>query len=332
MKIRKIVSVYSQTIAQYKVIGYVYGTPNTMNVAKLTHANYAFGYIVNGKVSISNSLDLSRFVSFKSNNPNLKVILSVGGWGADGFSDAAYSKASRNIFANSCLDAINTYKLDGIDIDWEYPVSGACDLIKCRPQDKQNLTLLLQEIRNKIGISKILSIATGVDQFYINNTEMIKISRICNYINLMTYNFGYDTHNANLYPTSSVYGSGFSCDESVNIFLKAGVPSSKLNLGIPFFGYYGDKYLSYGTLINNYINMNGWTRYWDNEAKAAYLKNNSSFITYEDEESINYKTDYIKSKELGGAMFWEYNQDYNNLLLNKLWTDLNGETTNTTAY
>jgi len=328
MKIRKIVPMYSQTDITYNVIAYVYGTPSTMNVAELTHANYAFGYIVNGEVSVSNGQDLSKLVSFKSSNSNLKVILSVGGWGADGFSDAAYSESSRNTFADSCLDVISTYELDGIDLDWEYPVSGACDLIKCRAQDKQNFTFLLETIRNKIGRNKILSIAAGADQFYVNNTEMSKIANICDYINLMTYNFGYNTHNANLYPTSSGYGSGLSCYESVNIFIMSGVPAAKINLGIPFFGYYGDKYLSYGTLVNYYINKNGWTRYWDNQAKAAYLKNDNLFISYEDEQSISNKTDYIKSKELGGAMFWEYNQDYKGILLNKLWTGLNGEIIN----
>ena len=328
MKNRKIVPMHFQTAIIYRVIGYVYGTPSTMDVTKLTHANYAFGYIVDGKVFVSNGQDLSKLVSFKSYNSNLKVILSVGGWGTDGFSDSAYSKSSRNTFANSCLDVISTYKLDGIDIDWEYPVSGACGLIKCRAQDKKNFTLLLQAIRNKIGSSKILSIAAGADQFYVNNTEMSKIANICDYINLMTYDFGHDTHDANLYLTSSGYGSGLSCDESVSIFINAGVPASKINLGIPFFGYYGNQSLSYGTLVNNYINKNGWIRYWDIQAKATYLKNDSSFITYEDEQSISNKTDYIKSKELGGAMFWEYNQDYNGILLNKLWTGLNGEIIN----
>lgn len=322
MKIKKRISKYSSPSKLYNVVGYVYGTPNVNDVTQLTHVNYAFGNIVNGMVSVSNKRDLYKLTSFKSDNPNLNVILSVGGWGADGFSDAAYSNLSRNIFANSCLDIINTYNLDGIDIDWEYPVSGACDLIKCRPEDKYNFTLLLEEIHNQIGNSKILSIAAGADKFYVDNTEMNIISEICNYINLMTYNFGYDVHDANLYPTTS-YTSGFSCSQSVNLFLKAGVPPKKLNLGIPFFGYYHNEYLSYEVLVTEYINKNGWTRYWDDQAKAAYLKNDNSFITYEDPESISYKTDYIKSKGLGGAMFWEYNKDYNGILLNELWTDLN---------
>lgn len=326
MKITKISPIYFEAAVRYNVIGYVYGTPLTMNVKELTHVNYAFGNIVNGKVSISNNTDLTRLISFKINNPNLKVILSIGGWGAEGFSDAAYSEVSRSIFSDSCLDIINAYNLDGIDLDWEYPVSGACNLIKCRPEDKQNFTLLLHAIRNKIGTFKILSIAAGAQQFYVNNTEMNKVAAICDYINLMTYSFGHYIYDANLYPTPYPYGSSFSCDESVNIFIKAGVSPHKINLGIPFFGYYGDEYLSYKTIVNNYINKNGWTRYWDDLAKASYLKNNSSFITYEDEASICYKADYIKLRELGGAMFWEYNLDYNDLLLNRIWTCLNDPT------
>ncbi|AGX44706.1 glycoside hydrolase family 18 protein [Clostridium saccharobutylicum] len=309
--------------AKYRVIAYVYGTPSTMNVSELTHANYAFGHIVNNKVFISNGDEVLRLVSFKAYNPDLKVIISIGGWGADGFSDVAYSVESREAFANSCLNILNIYGVDGIDIDWEYPVSGACGLIKCRPEDKYNFTFLLQSIRDKIGNNKILSVAAGADKFYINNVEINKIVDICNYINLMTYDFGQGTHNSNLYHTSSGYDPGISCDESVNMYLNAGVPANKINLGIPFFGYYNNHSLSYFTLVNEYINKNGWTRYWDDEAKASYLKNNSSFITYEDEESIKYKADYIKSKGLGGAMFWEYNQDYMDMLLNSLWTDLN---------
>ncbi|WP_297430342.1 glycoside hydrolase family 18 protein [Clostridium sp.] len=309
-------------ISPYNIIGYVYGTPSSINAHKLTHVNYAFANIEKGKIFVSNSKDLLKLVYIKSCNPNLKVILSIGGWGANGFSDAAYSISSRKIFTDSCLEAINKYKLDGIDLDWEYPVSGACDLIKCRPQDKKNFTLLVQSIRSGIGCDQILSIAAGADEFYINNTEISKIADICNYINLMTYDFAYRTHNANLYPTNYNLGSSISCDESVTAFIKAGVPAYKINLGIPFFGLRDHQYLSYKTLIKSYINKHGWTRYWDNQAKAAYLKKNDSFITYEDEESIDFKVKYIKSRGLGGAMFWEYNQDYKGILLNKLWIGL----------
>lgn len=307
----------------YKVIGYVYGTPSNIDAAKLTHINYAFASIVNGQLSVANPNDLTTLVGLKSQNPDLKVILSIGGWGAEGFSDAALTDASRTTFANSCLQFINTYRLDGVDLDWEYPVNGGWGIIKCRPEDKQNFTALLQKIRNTIGSSKLLTIASGASQEYANNTELSKIAAICDYINIMTYDFGAYTHNANLYNTST-YSSGISCDSAVTIHLQNGVPASKINMGVPFYGRYGGAWPTYADLKANYINKGGWVRNWDNSAKACYLTRNGEFITYDDVETLGYKTDYIKQKSLGGVMFWQYNQDSNGELLGKLWSDLNG--------
>ncbi len=314
----------------YKVIGYVYGTPSGIDATKLTHINYAFASIVNGQLSVANPSDLTTLVGLKSQNSSLKVILSIGGWGAEGFSDAALTDASRTTFANSCLQFINTYKLDGVDLDWEYPVNGGWGTIKCRPEDKQNYTLLLQKIRNTIGTGKILTIASGAGQEFVNNTELSQIASICDYINIMTYDFGAATHNANLYNTST-YSPGISCDSAVTSHIQSGVPASKINMGVPFYGRYGSAWPTYAQLKSSYINMNGWVRNWDNAAKACYLTRNGEFITYDDVETLGYKTAYIKQKGLGGVMFWQYNQDSNGELLNKLWTDLNGSPVQTVA-
>ncbi len=314
----------------YKVIGYVYGTPANIDAAKLTHINYAFASIVNGQLSVANPNDLTALVGLKSKNSNLKIILSIGGWGAEGFSDAALTDASRTTFANSCLQFINTYKLDGVDLDWEYPVNGGWGMIKCRPEDKQNFTLLLKKIRDTIGTGKILTIASGASQEYANNTELSQIASICDYINIMTYDFGAATHNANLYNTST-HSSGICCDTAVSIHIQNGVPASKINMGVPFYGRYGSAWPTYAQLKSSYINMDGWVRNWDNEAKACYLTKNGEFITYDDVETLGYKTAYIKQKGLGGVMFWQYNQDSNGELLNKLWTDLNDNSVQTVA-
>ncbi|MGE5415653.1 MAG: glycosyl hydrolase family 18 protein [Acidobacteriota bacterium] len=309
--------------SKYKCIGYIYGSPGNVEANKLTHVNYAFASIVNGQVSVATPGDLSKLVALKSVNPNLKVVLSIGGWGAEGFSDAALTDASRTTFANSCLKAINDNKIDGVDLDWEYPVNGGWGMIKGRPEDKQNFTLLLQKIREKIGSGKILSIASGAGQEYHDNTELDKIAQICDYINIMTYDFGASRHNANLYE-SSQYGYGLSCDIAVRNHISHGVPAAKINLGIPFYGRKGGEWPAYSDLVANYINKNGWVRSWDAQAKAAYLTKQGEFITYEDEQSIGDKVDYVKSKGLGGGMFWQYAHDPSGTLLTKLWTGLNG--------
>ncbi len=319
------ISFSSVSAAAYRVIGYVYGSPYGIQASKLTHINYAFASIQNGQVYVANTGDLAALVALKSQNPDLKVILSVGGWGAEGFSDAALTDSSRTSFANSCLAVINANRLDGIDLDWEYPVNGGWGMIKCRPEDKQNFTLLLQKIRNTIGSGKLLTIATGASQEYANNTELSQIAGICDFINIMTYDFGAYRHNANLYESSLFSSTGISGDLAVRIHRNNGVPASKINLGIPFYGRYGSQWPTYAELVASYINKNGWTRYWDATARTSYLQNSSGgFITYDDPETIGYKTSYIKANALGGAMFWQYAQDNNGELLNAVWNGLNG--------
>ena len=132
---------------------------------------------------------LNQLLNLKTEKPDLKVIAAIGGWGADGFSDAALTPASRYNFARQVNKLINQYKLDGIDIDWEYPGVSASG-IKSRPEDKENFTLLLTAIRDVIGDDKWLSVAGTGDKAYINNSvEIDKIAPIINYFNLMSYDF-----------------------------------------------------------------------------------------------------------------------------------------------
>lgn len=89
----------------------------------LTQINYAFAGIEDGRVTVTDSdrTKLRALVDLKGP----EILLSVGGWdGSAGFSDAAASTASRERFAQSCLDLILELGLNGVDIDWEYPVSG----------------------------------------------------------------------------------------------------------------------------------------------------------------------------------------------------------------
>lgn len=81
---------------------------------------------------------LNQLLALKGEKPSLKVIVAIGGWGAEGFSDAALTPTSRYNFARQVNQMINEYALDGIDIDWEYPGSSASG-ITSRPQDRETL-------------------------------------------------------------------------------------------------------------------------------------------------------------------------------------------------
>ena len=311
--------------------------------------------------------NINQLNKLKQINPNLKTIISVGGWTwSNRFSDVAATAATREVFANSAVDFLRKYNFDGVDLDWEYPVSGGLDGNSKRPEDKQNYTLLLSKIREKLdaagavdGKKYLLTIASGASTTYAANTELANIASIVDWINIMTYDFNgawqkVSAHNAplNYDPAASVAGvpdaNTFNVAAGAQGHLNAGVPAAKLVLGVPFYGRGWDgcaqasngQYQictggsSVGTweagsfdfydLETNYINKNGYTRYWNDTAKVPYLYNatNKRFISYDDAESIGYKTAYIKSKGLGGAMFWELSGDRNKTLQNKLKADL----------
>jgi chitinase len=173
------------------------------------------------------------------------------------------------------------------------------------------------------------------------NVEWTNIAAILDIINLMSYDFygAFDSrcnHNSPLYATGGTGASaGFSLDEAVTTLMQTyGVPANKIAAGVAFYGrsqlcsstptLHG---VSNGTADTNnfgtddgspqYYNVlpkigNGFTRYWDNVAKVPYAINttNNSFVSYDDEESIGLKAQYINQKNLRGAIIWEITGDY----------------------
>jgi len=309
------------------------GTPPAMDPAELTHINFAFGKIEGGKVVLPNpgvAANLAHLRSLKTRNPRLKVLLSVGGWEAEGFSDAALSVASRDVFAESIVKLLREHSLDGIDIDWEYPgqsVSG----IKSRPQDKQNFTALLKTLRTHLGSRYLLTIASA-DREYFDFTEMDKLHVYLDFINVMTYDFfnaltPTTGHHAGLYASPYAAATDRNADASIKQHLAAGIPSDKLVLGVAFYGrgFAGVKpehdgvnqpyerfeaAHPYAELVEKFIGRNGFVREWDERAQAPFLWNaqTRAFITYDDPQSIAIKAGYVRKHGLGGMMFWELSQ------------------------
>lgn len=339
----------------YKIVGYVAGWSGmpiqNVDASKLTHINYAFADIDKGKIVLrlkTDSLNLVQLVAMKAQNPDLKVIISIGGWAwSNWFSDAALTPESREGFGKSATELMQKFKLDGIDLDWEYPGQIGEDN-GFRPEDKQNFTLLLGEIRRQLDeletTSKthyLLTIATGGDQQYIDHTELGEAQKHLDFINVMTYDFysGLDSvtgHHANLYDSKQAPSLSKSAMASVERHLKAGVPANKIVLGIPFYGrmwtgvnaqnnglYQKAKsvgaIVDYNIIADKYLNK-GFERFWDESAKAPYLwdRDSTRFISYEDTTSLGIKLRFVEEKGLGGAMFWEYSLDKNNELLNTI--------------
>ncbi len=353
---------------KHMVVAYVAGYRDfdfaTIDVLGITHINYAFGNIRDGEAVFDTTkidgktltlLDIEKLLSLKSKNPDLKVLVSIGGWSwSKGFSDAALNETSRLKFALSCAKFVKDYNLDGIDLDWEYPNQVGAGNTH-RPEDVQNFTLMLKGVREQLdfmakeegkGKHYLLAIATGADKAYVNNVEMGEIHKYLDFLNIMTYDFynGHHDitgHHANYMASANPELDMNSAVNAIDMHVNAGFPVEKINLGIPFYGRIwkgvkaeGDDVLfkkaeTVGMGID-YVNFhqnvdaNGYTRYWDESAKAPYLWNpeEKTFISYEDEESIALKVEYMKQRGLAGVMFWEYSADHDSRLLNALVKDL----------
>ena len=347
----------AELIAQTQkvVIGYVGGYRGLVNTdliaaKKLTHINYAFVDIKDNRAWLhreaTDTINFRHLNLLKKQNPALKILISIGGWTWSGkFSDAVLSDTSRQAFAASAIDIVRKFDMDGVDIDWEYPGMPGYDGNVYRPEDKQNYTLMFKELRRQLdslnhqtGKKYLLTTAAGASSGFLDHTEMGNAQQYLDYINLMTYDFSggkIATHHTGLY-ASKAYEVQKNADNSVTAFMAAGVPANKLVMGIAFYGHVstlmagakglGDtvttrlRGIGYTSIKDSLVNQPGYKVHRDRHAKAPWLYNASTreFVSYDDEWSVKKKCEYVKTKKLGGAMFWEYNDDLKGYLLDEI--------------
>ena len=291
----------------YIVVAYVTSWSRVMpDPAVMTHINYAFGHVNDtfDGVRISKPDRLRQIVALKSENPDLKVMLSVGGWESGRFSEMAADSLLRLSFANDCLKAVEEFGLDGIDIDWEYPTSSAAG-ISSSPDDRENFNLLMRDLRSVLGEDRLLTIASSAYAEYIDFRSCIDY---LDFVNVMTYDMANaPLHHAPLYGSENTKGT---CEGAVKAHIDAGVPASKLVLGVPFYGRGGTtmpRFVDYKE-IKDYPEM---VEIWDDEAKAPYLADGEGALVlgFDNPKSLKIKCDYIKKNGLLGAMYWDYNGD-----------------------
>lgn len=364
--------------------------PQDIDVSQITHINYAFAdlcwkkfgtgaaacqneniplqkdYVHDGEMIIGDSeVDVDNFKTFaqiRENSPHLKIMISVGGWSwSKNFSNMAATEETRHVFANSVVKFLREYQLDGVDIDWEYPVEGGESYNARRPEDKQNFTLMMQTVRDALdaagsedGKYYLLSIASGQGDNFVVNADFENSVQYLDYVNIMTYDYSGSWeklahHNAPLFydknhpsrnaPRNNVQGGALG-------HLNGGVPNHKLVLGIPYYGKgwqdcppngqyqtcsggttdgsWEAGVFDFSDLEDNYINKDGYQRYWNEASKVAYLYNgeNKTFITYNDEETMLYSASLVKSFDIAGVMSWDNSGDRNKTLTTALVNNL----------
>jgi GH18 family chitinase len=224
-----------------------------IDASKYTHLHFGFGTLTpapNFQVEVGDPLATYQFQEFtRIKGP--KRILSFGGW-AFSNDDATYrifreavTPAYRVKAAKSIADFIIKHKLDGVDIDWEYP--GAPDLPNLSDpgteQDGPNYLAFLAVLKNLLP-GKTVAIAAPASYWYLKQFPIEKISKVVDYIVYMTYDLHgqWDAHNE----YSQEYCESGNClrsqvnltetRQSLAMITKAGVPGNKIVVGIASYG------------------------------------------------------------------------------------------------
>ena len=306
--------------------------------AKIDVINLCFAEITAGKINVNTVKRINEIMVARS--AGIRVVLSIGGWGTDGFSDAVLTSASRKVFIDSIIDAIEQYEFDGIDLDWEYPARGVAG-IKYRPEDKTNFTLFCQELREAFDaynpeLLLTAAVPGGLPHLY----EVNKLNGCLNYLHLMSYDLskqGVTSHHTALHPSTNTYSSA---SQAVEAYAKAGFDKSRMTIGCAFYGFKSTVVdpsatangmnvaytspkgnISYTYIVNNILSTGTFIEYYDEQAMAYWLYDGTTFISYENIKSINSKCDYAKKAGIAGVMFWDYNNDETGTLLNTIYNN-----------
>lgn len=280
----------------------------------------------------------------------VKVMVSIGGWTlSDNFPAVADDPARRAHFAHECVRLIKDYQFDGIDIDWEYPCyeehSGRPEVDK---KNFTLLMRAIRDSIDALGKTMdrhfLLTAAFGANKSQMDCIEYREVAEFMDYLNMMTYDFNgswtsISNHNSPLYSPAEgrdnpeIYEG--SLDNALKLLTEQGVKPSKINMGVAFYGrtlkgFNGEdpalfaahegridteRYpLHEGMPLYYRIvdEIDAYERGWDEVAKVPYLTNkkDSSFVTYDDEESIRLKAEYVMDKKCAGVIIWDATGDY----------------------
>ena len=312
---------------------------------------FAFARVVDGEVTLNSAARerLAQRVALKAAHPALNVMVSVGGWEAGGFSEAAATATGRQRFADSAAALLAETHADGLDVDWEYPGHHESG-IASSPQDREHFTALLKTLRatlDRAGHGKhyLITIAAA-DGPFVDGIDIAAVAPSLDWFNLMTYDIcnamtPTTCNHTGLHASALAPADARTLARAVRQFLAAGVPRAKLVPGVAFYGRefadvaaaqhglfqrYGhfQGMIAWPQLKADFIDRHGYVRYWDAQAEAPYLWNAQTrrFVSYDDPQSIAAKAAYVKAQHLGGLMYWEQDNDPDGELLKAVWQGL----------
>ena len=202
----------------FRVVAYATAAivPGVISYDQITHINYAF-LLPNEDgtfIALLNTWKIGELVRL-AHQKDVKVLISVGGWGLDKqFEALASAPATRTAFVRNLVRIVQENQFDGADIDWEYPDPGP---------SSQNFLALMQELRAALPEDKLLTaavVALGEHGPGIPSEAFA----LLDFANIMAYDNAGAEHSSLDYARSAL-----------DYWLERGLPPEKATLGVPFY-------------------------------------------------------------------------------------------------
>lgn len=256
-----------------------------------------------------------------------RAILMIGGAGEYAGWVGAASAANRAIFVSNLLATMDDLGFDGLDLDWE-PLESS---------DQTNFRALAQALRTARP-NILLTVPLGwINNNFAGNPDPFyaSLAPLFDQINIMSYDMAGGWDGWQSWHSSALSGAGgstpTSIETSVDYYRRAGVPRSRLGIGIPFYGtcwqgvsaprqnggtvIASDNALSYHNIMQSYFSANRYQ--WDAVANVPWLGSTTrfgpaqcNFLSYDDEASIAAKGAYTRRQGLGGTIIWTISQGH----------------------
>ncbi|KAL3824610.1 hypothetical protein ACJIZ3_020639 [Penstemon smallii] len=333
-------------------------TPSSIKTELFTHIYYAFltpnNITFKFNIEHSEAIQLVNFTStLREKNPSVKILFSVGG-AAEGpvlFSRMASSPSSRMSFIFSSIEVARKFRFDGIDLDWEFPQT---------PGDMVNLAHLLHEWRLEVqkeaeSTSRpplLLSAAVyySADTFLSGPERAypsVSVSKNLDWINVMNYDY-YGAWNTTATGAQAALfdpESNLSTSYGLGSWIRAGVPRSKLIMGLPLYGrtWQLKDPMSHGigapaidvgpgpdrTGVLTFAEVVEFNRerkakrVYDMATVSVYSVTGDLWVGYDDPKTVTVKIGYARNLGLRGYFFWAVNGDYKwkiSKTASKLWS------------
>jgi len=214
--------------------------PSNIDPFLCTHIAYSFAKIVNHKLvpyEWNDDTYYKQVINLKSQNPDLKVLLAVGGWNHESstspFSDMVASLGNRRTFIDHSIQFLRKYKFDGLDLDWEYPAQRSTG----NPSDKALFTVLCRELRAAYenealtsGKERLLltaAVAAGKSTI-LGAYETNKLSPYLDALHLMSYDLAGSWDGVTGHHTAVNAANGLSVSVGLDTWINGGFPANKV--------------------------------------------------------------------------------------------------------